>query len=68
MTDQDNEPLEPGQQPYDGMNAVRIGMLAGGILGIVAGIFVGASVWLMIGGAVLGGAGGAMLHRSMSNR
>ncbi len=62
----DNKGLEPGEQPYDGLMPIRIGLLAGGIVGIIVGIFVGASVWLMIAGALIGAVIGVVWHRRTS--
>lgn len=49
----------PGKQPYDTANAVRIGALAGGILGVVVTVLTSvANVWLVALFAVMGGVAG----------
>ncbi len=44
-----------GRQPYDPLNGLRIGALAGGILGIAATALLSFSnIWLTLVGAVIG--------------
>ncbi len=46
----------PGKQPYDSLNAVRIGVVAGGILGAgVTALTSIANLWLVGLFAVIGG-------------
>jgi outer membrane lipoprotein SlyB len=48
--------LPPGHQWYDPFNGIRIGGLAGAILGGIATAFAGVGfIWLIAVGAVLGG-------------
>ena len=54
--------LPPGRQPYDLLNGLRIGSLAGGIVGIVIGAMTGAW-WLLLVGVVGGGAAGFAFER-----
>lgn len=63
MSEQKEQRLKPGEQPYDGMNAIRIGILVGGISGIAIGFFTGGSIWLLLAGAAIGGIGGAAWYR-----
>lgn len=49
----------PGKQPYDSLNAIRIGILAGGILGVVVtALTSAANLWLVALFAVVGGVAG----------
>ncbi|MEN8042133.1 MAG: hypothetical protein ABFR95_11580 [Actinomycetota bacterium] len=59
------EPRYPaGVQPYDSFNGLRIGALAGGVIGILpAFVFPGGFVWLVIGAAV-GAAAGYLWERN----
>jgi hypothetical protein len=51
--------LPAGRQPYDGLNGLRIGALAGGLLGVVAAAVTGVGgIWLVAGTAVVAGAAG----------
>ena len=54
----------PGRQPYDRLNAIRIGAFSGGILGaIVAATMRGIWAVAILVGAVIGGALGAWWDR-----
>ena len=45
----------PGEQPYDRLNAVRIGALTGGVIGIVPAVILGAGyAFLLLVGAAIG--------------
>jgi hypothetical protein len=56
--------LRPGQQPYDPLNGLRVGGLAGGILGgIATAVTSVGNVWLVVVGVVLGGAIGYLYER-----
>ncbi len=59
--------LPPGRQPYDPLNALRIGSLAGGVIGIVLGALTGAW-WLLLVGVVGGGAAGFGFERRERRR
>lgn len=54
--------LPEGHQPYDRLNAVRIGAVAGGLLAAPLTWLTGAP-WFVIGGAIVGGLGGLAHHR-----
>lgn len=61
MTDEPR--YRPGEQPYDRMNAVRIGAIAGGIVGAVpAALLGGGFVVLLAVGAVAGAFVGRWWH------
>ncbi len=49
--------LPAGHQPYDRLVAIRVGALAGGLLGAPVTWFTSV-LWFVIGGAVVGGLGG----------
>ena len=60
---EDNKSFPPGVQPYDKLNGVRVGALAGGVLGAIpAWIFWPAFGWVL-GGAVIGGLAGYLYQR-----
>ena len=66
--DSDEKTLPEGVQPYDRINGVRIGALAGGVLGIVpAWIFWPAFGWVLAGAAV-GGLAGYLYQRREEGR
>lgn len=45
----------PGEQPYDRLNAVRIGALTGGVIGIIPAAVLGAGyAFLLLVGAAIG--------------
>ena len=57
MTPAKDQRLPPGRQPYDPLSGLRVGAVAGGILGAaVIAVTSFAEVWLMLVGAVIGGA------------
>ncbi len=56
--------LPPGHQPYDPLNALRVGGLAGALAGAALGWLSGASAPLLIvGGTALGAAAGYWRQR-----
>lgn len=64
MAKSPDERFPAGRQPYDAMNGIRIGALAGGILGITATALLSFStIWLMILGAIVGAAAGYRWER-----
>jgi hypothetical protein len=57
-------PLRPGQQPYDPLNGLRVGGLAGGIVGGVATAVTSVdNAWLVVAGALVGGAIGYLSEK-----
>ena len=67
MGTRDNETLEPGEQPYDSLNSVRIGALVGGIVGAVVLVLIpAATFWVVVIGAAFGGAVGYWARRRTS--
>ena len=58
----DSYRLPPGHQPYDPLIGLRIGALAGGVIGILASVVIG-TVWVAVAGAVIGGAVGYRVVR-----
>ncbi len=64
--DMDRRSYPPGHQPYDAMNAVRMGALVGGVLGIALLAIVGvASAWMIIVFAVVGAVAGYVWHAAV---
>lgn len=64
MNDHSKPSYPPGHQPYDALNGLRIGALAGGLLAVVPTALLGFGfAWLMIVGAVIGGAVGYLWER-----
>ncbi len=67
MNAKDRTRLPPGRQPYDPLNGLRVGALAGGVLGAI-----GAAVthigWIILIGAVAGGAIGYLTERNRLRR
>lgn len=56
--------LRPGRQPYDPLNGLRVGGLAGGVLGaIVTAVASLGHPWLVVGGVLIGGAIGYWFER-----
>jgi len=63
----DGERLPPGTQPYDRLNGIRIGALAGGLVGtLVAALVGGVSFWWVLATAVVGGVVGYGYERRES--
>lgn len=56
-----------GRPPHDAINGLRVGALAGGVLGaLFIWVFSVTSVWVVIAGAVIGGSYGFMSQRRKS--
>jgi hypothetical protein len=56
--------LPPGHQPYDALNGLRVGGLAGALLGaVVTAVTTVGLVWLVPVGAVAGAAAGYLYQR-----
>ncbi len=68
MDDTDTTSYPPGVQPYDALNAVRIGALVGGVVGIVVSALLGGAFIVLIAGAALGALGGWGWHRRERRR
>ena len=57
--------LRPGHQPYDRLNGIRVGGLAGALLGGLATWLFGVGfVWLVVALAAVGGAFGYLWERT----
>jgi|GEM_PF-6374786 len=67
MSDDSDTRLPPGRQPYDSLVGLRVGALAGGLLGGV-----GAAIthigWLILVGGVAGAAAGYVVERGRMQR
>lgn len=64
MNDQTGPSYPPGHQPYDGLNGLRIGALAGGLLAVIPTAMLGFGFgWLIVVGAVVGSAVGYVWER-----
>lgn len=55
--------LPPGVQPYDKLNGVRVGALAGGVVGILPAVLLWPAFGWVIGGAAVGGVVGYFWQR-----
>ncbi len=56
--------LPAGHQPYDALNGMRVGAVAGGLLGAFAAALTGfGGIWLVAGAAVAAGAVGYLYER-----
>lgn len=63
MDDPDDR-LPAGRTPWDVFNGLRVGALAGGLLGATVPIVFGASwAWVVVVGAAVGGATGYLSQR-----
>ena len=59
----DRPRYRPGEQPYDRLNAVRIGAVTGGILGAIPAAILGGGFALLLAvGAVAGAFAGRWWH------
>ena len=63
----DRNRLPAGRQPYDTINGLRIGALAGGLLGALIAAATHLP-WLLLAGAVIGGATGYWSERRKARR
>lgn len=52
----DQPKYRPGEQPYDRMNAVRIGAVAGGVAGAIPAAILGGAYAILIAVGAVGGA------------
>lgn len=57
-----NGRLPPGRQPYDSLVGLRVGAIAGGVLGAVAAVVLTQPL-LILAGALIGGAVGYLTER-----
>lgn len=62
MASNHENPLPPGRQPYDSLTGLRVGAVAGGLLGGLGGVAMG-TPWLLLAGAVIGAAVGYLTER-----
>jgi predicted lipid-binding transport protein (Tim44 family) len=58
----DENPLPPGRQPYDSLTGLRVGAVAGGLLGGLGGAVM-RTPWLLLAGAGIGAAVGYLTER-----
>ncbi len=58
MGEEQTDRLPPGRQPYDPLNGLRIGALAGGIVGAVIAGLTGLGIWLVLVTAIVAAAFG----------
>ena len=68
MDEQERPRYPPGVQPYDGLNAIRIGAITGGILGIVIAFYTGGAFVMLLGGVSVGALAGWGWHRRARQR
>ena len=68
MSEKDTPTYPPGVQPYDGLNAVRIGALVGGVVGIIVSALVGGAFVVLLAGVGLGAVVGWGWHRREERR
>lgn len=62
MEPSDGDQLPPGRQPYDSLTGLRVGAIAGGLLGAVGAVVLNAP-WLILVGAIIGAASGYLTER-----
>lgn len=67
MSDDSDTRLPPGRQPYDPLVGLRVGALAGGLLGGV-GAAITQIGWLILVGGVAGAVAGYIVERSRMQR
>lgn len=48
MADENHDKLPPGRQPYDPLNGLRVGALAGGIFGAVIAGLTDLGIWFVV--------------------
>ncbi|MDH3706920.1 MAG: hypothetical protein OES57_12695 [Acidimicrobiia bacterium] len=58
-----HDPLPPGKTPWDPVNGVRIGAIAGALVGGFVHLVLGITILAIIGLAVIGGAIGYAVER-----
>lgn len=68
MVDEDTQRLSPGQQPYDSLNGLRVGVLAGGLLGALGTWAFATPPWPVFVLAAVGGAIGYWSERQKQSR
>jgi len=60
----EDQRLPPGRQPYDALNGLRVGGLAGAVLGaVITALTTVGLVWLVPAGAVAGAVAGYLYER-----
>lgn len=59
----DRAPLPPGKTPWDPVNGVRIGAIAGALVGGFVHLVLGVTILAIIGLALVGGAIGYAVER-----
>lgn len=61
--------MSAGRQPYDALNGLRIGAVAGALLGAIVALLVGqAMVWLILVAGAIGGFLGYRFERRQIDR
>lgn len=69
MNASDRDRMPSGRQPYDPLVGLRVGALAGGIVGVlVTALMSFSNVWLTLIGAVAGGAVGYLTEKRRVDR
>ena len=64
MSNTGNDRLPPGRQPYDALVGMRVGGVAGGLLGAIGAALTGVTfVGPVLGAAVVGGAVGYVYEK-----
>ena len=53
----------PGHQPYDSLNGLRVGALAGAVVGVVLSLIFSGAAWLILVAAVVGAVAGFVWER-----
>lgn len=67
MSASDNPRFPPGRQPYDPLIGLRVGALAGGVLGAVGAVITQVE-WLILIGGIGGGTVGYLTERNRMRR
>ena len=68
MDESEDYQLPPGRQPYDVLNGLRIGALAGGIVGAIVLVVTSLeSLWVLLVGAAIGAVVGYVYERRKLN-
>ncbi len=69
MTNTESDRYPPGHQPYDKLVGMRVGGLAGGVVGIALVVVLGGSfAWLILVVAVAGAAAGYLWQAADARR